>query len=119
MTIYITKDNLVCNMFTEKTGVIPLTVSDKLYWQKLCVTPFYYAWQYDDENDEFNLVPILTAVAMRERRKVECFDLIDNKSRLWWDNLSSEDYAAVNAWYQAWLDAPETLVVPDLPEVLK
>lgn len=54
---------------------------------------------------------------IRERRSNECFTVI-NRGRLWYDRLPSEIYTKLNKWYQAWLDAPNTLIVPEyLPEI--
>ena len=51
---------------------------------------------------------------IRHRREAECFPVI-NRGSLWYDSLSSEQKAELKEWYEAWLDAPETLVVPTKP----
>lgn len=48
------------------------------------------------------------------RREVECFPVI-NRGLPWYAQLTPERYAEVMAWYSAWLEAPDTLVVPDRP----
>jgi hypothetical protein len=56
--------------------------------------------------------------AIRERRAVECFAVID-RSPLWYSRLTAEQYDELMEWYLAWLDAPETGVMPEKPEWLK
>ena len=49
---------------------------------------------------------------IREVRKTKCFPII-NRGKLWYDRLTNEQYGELREWYQKWLDATETLVVPD------
>lgn len=56
-------------------------------------------------------------VIIRHRRETECFPII-NRGSLWYDSLTAEQKAELATWYQAWLDAPETLVVPQKPSWL-
>lgn len=51
---------------------------------------------------------------LRSRREAECFPVI-NRGALWYNKLSEEQKQELSAWYEAWLDAPETNVVPDRP----
>lgn len=51
---------------------------------------------------------------IRKRREKECFPII-NRGSLWYEKLSEEQDAELREWYQAWLDAPATLVIPDRP----
>jgi hypothetical protein len=117
-TIQLTKEKLVCNLFTGDTYFSTLLISNEQF-EKVRAFPDYHAWQYDDCTDTFTLIPILSEQAIRHRRQTECFNLIDAKSRLWWDSLSSEDYTLIKNWYKAWLDAPATKIIPELPESLK
>lgn len=116
--IYLTKDNLVWNLFTEdeyyKTLIIP-----EAQFEKINVFPDYHAWKYNEQEDTFTLVPILSEHMIRSRRQTECFSIIDTKSRLWWDSLSPTNYSIIKQWYQDWLDAPATKKIPELPEILK
>lgn len=71
--------------------------------------------------DEDKLVAVKAerqADEIRARRADECFSLID-RSPLWYDRLTPEQTAALNSWYQSWLDAPATGLVPDPLEWLK
>ncbi len=54
---------------------------------------------------------------LRRRREVECFPII-NRGQLWHDSLTEEQRAELKEWYQAWLNVPETLTVPNKPEWL-
>lgn len=52
--------------------------------------------------------------SLRQQREVECFSVI-NRGQLWYNGLSTEQYAELNDWYQAWLIVTDTLTVPDKP----
>ena len=47
----------------------------------------------------------------------ECFPVI-NRGKLWYNLLSASQLSELNAWYTAWLNAPETLEIPKKPEWL-
>lgn len=51
---------------------------------------------------------------IRRQRETECFPII-NRGQLWYANLSPEQLAELSNWYSNWLDAPETLTIPDAP----
>lgn len=48
---------------------------------------------------------------IRHRREQECFSII-NRGQLWYDRLTEEQSIELKNWYQAWLDATNTRVVP-------
>ena len=48
---------------------------------------------------------------IRRQREERCFPYI-NRGNLWYERLSREQLDGLKAWYQAWLDAPETLEIP-------
>ena len=52
--------------------------------------------------------------SIRRLREKECFPII-NRGQLWYANLSPEQLAELSNWYSNWLDAPETLTIPDAP----
>ena len=54
---------------------------------------------------------------LRNQREVECFHII-NRGKLWYDNLTTEQIAELNKWYNAWLDVTETKVIPNKPNWL-
>ena len=54
---------------------------------------------------------------IRSRRESECFSII-NRGELWYKHLTEEQIEELDTWYQSWLDAPETLIIPEKPEWL-
>lgn len=54
---------------------------------------------------------------LRQRREEECFSVI-NRSALWYVRLTEEQKAALDVWYQKWLDVTETREVPTPPSWL-
>ncbi len=55
---------------------------------------------------------------LRARREAECFPVI-NRGALWYDKLTAEQRSELSAWYEAWLDAPQTGVAPSKPTWLE
>lgn len=49
--------------------------------------------------------------SLRAQREAECFSVI-NRGKLWYDGLTEEQLGELKAWYQAWLDAPQTKEKP-------
>ena len=117
MVIPLTIDNIVCNAEFQKMEKV-INVSREL-GERVSCCPLYHAWKYMEETDTFELITLTDNNTLRKRRKAECFDLIDHKSKLWWDSLSEKDNAAVKQWYADWLAVTETKVIPALPDILK
>ena len=55
---------------------------------------------------------------IRARREMECFSII-NRGELWYNKLSEEQKTELLTWYEAWLDAPQTGIVPEKLEWIK
>lgn len=55
---------------------------------------------------------------IREQRDIECFPII-NRGGLWYELLISQEKTELMEWYQAWLEATETLEIPMKPNWLK
>lgn len=55
---------------------------------------------------------------LRELRETECFAVI-NRGKVWYDNLTATQLQELDAWYKAWLDVTNTMVVPTAPGWLK
>lgn len=55
---------------------------------------------------------------LRVNRETECFEVI-NRSNLWYNALTEAQKLELDAWYHAWLDVTDTMVVPEKPEWLK
>ena len=51
---------------------------------------------------------------IRERREKECFTIV-NRGQLWYEKLSKKKKEELEIWYQAWLYATNTGVIPDKP----
>ena len=45
--------------------------------------------------------------------------LMVNRGKLWYDSLSNEQSIELQNWYQNWLDAPETMIIPTMPAWIK
>lgn len=56
----------------------------------------------------------IALIELRNQREEECFSVI-NRGALWYDRLTEEQKQELSAWYQAWLDAPQTSVIPTKP----
>lgn len=56
----------------------------------------------------------ITANNLRARRLSECFPIV-NRGALWYDKLTEEQRSELSAWYEAWLNAPETGIAPETP----
>lgn len=54
---------------------------------------------------------------IRTKREIECFPFI-NRGALWYELLTTEQKEELKVWYQAWLDAPTTNLIPDKPSWL-
>lgn len=56
---------------------------------------------------------------IRKRREIECFPII-NRGGLWYEKLTQEQKEEeLSSWYESWLDAPATGLVPEPPTWLK
>lgn len=52
---------------------------------------------------------------LRKRREEECFSVV-NRGKLWYNNLTSEQYYQLKKWYNDWLDVTITRVPPIKPD---
>lgn len=59
----------------------------------------------------------ITTDTIRRKRNSECFSVI-NRGTLWYQSLTEAQLVELSQWYNAWLNAPETLVVPEKPSWL-
>lgn len=51
---------------------------------------------------------------IRVQRSEECFPII-NRGALWYDKLADEQKEELSSWYEEWLNAPETGIIPSKP----
>ena len=98
---------------SDATTVIE--ISDEEF-QKVSTIPFYQNWRY--VKGQFVLQDLYDNDSLKLRRQKECFNIVDNRSPMWYNHLSDEQKAELDAWYQAWLDVTETHVIPNKPEWL-
>lgn len=56
--------------------------------------------------------------SLRNKRTSECFPII-NRGKLWYDNLTQEQLAELDKWYNDWLNVTETLDEPVKPSWIK
>lgn len=54
----------------------------------------------------------IKADGLRAQRAAQCFPIV-NRGALWYDKLTDEQKTELSAWYEAWLDAPQTGSAPD------
>lgn len=50
----------------------------------------------------------------RQRREKECFSVI-NRGQLWYESITLPQLLELRAWYKAWLNVTDTMVVPEKP----
>ena len=116
MIVYITENNYL-NGPTIDGGTIPLVIDEKKI-EKTKEVPAFKAWQYNEDIDDFILVDLVDTTCLRERRQIECFNLLSNLSIFWYNNLSETELAEIKSWYVAWLNVTDTKLIPTLPECL-
>lgn len=78
---------------------------------------FYQAWKYDGEKLVYDMEQAQKIQndyrknEIRARREKECFSYV-NRGTLWYNKLTPEQDIELQNWYDAWLEAPETLIIP-------
>lgn len=50
----------------------------------------------------------------RQQREKECFSII-NRGQLWYESITLPQLLELRAWYKAWLNVTDTMVVPEKP----
>lgn len=90
--------------------------------REIVETPAIPGKEAYDEYEDIQVYVLYTAEELdeikradiRRRRVSECFSVI-NRGKLWYDRLTVAKEIELTDWYNAWLDAPETLTVPERP----
>lgn len=79
---------------------------------------------YDEYEDIYVFIPYTEEERLevqkddlRNRREAECYSVI-NRGELWYSMLTEEQKTELKAWYIAWLNVTDTLVVPETPAFL-
>ena len=109
--VKINKDGFLESIYIND-ATIEIEVDDELYETLMCCK---IGKNWKQEDGEFHMVELLDEQVIRERREVECFNLIDNRSPRWWSHLSEERRKELDVWYEAWLVATETQIIPEKP----
>ena len=84
----------------------------------------FQAWKYDgeklvfDESRAQDLQNESQKNEIREERMRKCFPIV-NRGQFWYDTLTQSEKNEIREWYQQWLDAPETGVIPDDLDFIK
>ena len=83
-----------------------------------CFSPDkFQAWKYDGEKLVYDMEQAQKIQnnyrknEIRARREKECFSYV-NRGTLWYNKLTPEQDIEFQNWYDAWLEAPETLIIP-------
>jgi len=67
---------------------------------------------------ENELVMLRQISEIRIRRETECYPIV-NRGLLWYESLTIKQKLELSKWYQAWLNAPSTLTIPERPDWLE
>lgn len=95
-----------------RDATIELEVTDEQL-EQISTFSFNTNWRYVD--GEFVLESLMDDDSLRERRQRECFNIVDNRSQLWWNKLTEIQREEIKMWYEAWLNVTETRVIPKKP----
>lgn len=112
--IKVNKDGFVESPYTLDADIIK-EVDDDIY-EMLMSCRIGMNWRLIGNG--FQMVDILDEGIIRQRRQIECFNAIDEKSALWWNHLSDEKKKEIDLWYESWLEAPKTKTIPEKPKWL-
>ena len=84
----------------------------------------FQAWKYDGEKLVYDIEQAKVLQAERNKDKIRferqrvCFPVV-NRGQFWYDTLTQSEKNEIREWYQQWLDAPETGVIPDDLDFIK
>ena len=119
-------DILCCfNFIPEEFGRYKLK-SKPFYNPSLgSISPEMYVSESGKEEKVFIYVPYTEEELLenrkneiRKKREEECFPII-NRGTLWYNKLTDEQKIELSNWYDAWLNAPETLKIPEILSWIK
>lgn len=72
-------------------------------------------------NDKLNNSEVKNARELNKIRNLRenvCFPIV-NRGQMWYNKLSEEQKAELDTWYEDWLNAPETKIIPSTPDWIK
>lgn len=93
---------------------VPLPEDEAHFSEHYCAYKFEDRKLFFDEKQAAVLSNKEIIDDIRHRREVECFPIV-NRGHLWYEKLSKKKKEELEEWYQAWLDATNTGVVPEKP----
>lgn len=100
-------------LFDVPDEILPEDFDENAFFYKYEGGRFIFDPEYKSDLEHDQCV-----AEIRYHRDTVCFPVI-NRGGLWYDMLTDEQKEELKAWYTAWLDAPETLVEPEMPTWLK
>lgn len=115
MIVYINNDGFLASPYISD-ATTPIDVSDDI-WEIISSNKIFYNWKL--ENGEWKSVCINKSESLRNLRIEQCFNILDNRSVLWYNNLTSDQLEELNNWYQDWLNVTDTEIIPKTPTWLK
>jgi hypothetical protein len=95
-----------------RDATIEMEITDEQF-EAISTFGFNTNWRYVD--GEFVLESLMDDDSLRERRQRECFNIVDNRSQLWWNKLTDSQREEIETWYEAWLAVTETKIIPEKP----
>lgn len=100
-----TKNSIVDNCDYYEIDLIEDSINDDLLFCKFIDGEIVF-------DEELKLQVLMQRI--RNNREIQCFSVI-NRGQLWYNHLTEEQLQELEIWYQAWLDAPQTLAEPERP----
>lgn len=115
MLVYINKEGFLKSP-DILDATIPMEVSEDT-WDIISYCKNFHNWKY--ENGNWTQVCINNEAYLRKCRTIDCFNILDNRSLLWYNSLTEEQLEELNKWYQDWLNVTDTKIIPETPSWLK
>lgn len=113
MIIYINKDGYLAAPGVKDCNIEYEITAD----QATMVSSFPMDKRWKLINGKLTLVDYITIADIRNLRDNECFSVI-NRGILWYELLTEQQKVELKKWYNAWLDATDTMVIPKKPSWL-
>lgn len=122
-------NNMILRVYMEDTTdevIEPYKeIDDDTLYERFFSTPGDRALFFEEDSivEKDRIFPDeLVLLNIRLRREEECFSITD-RSQMWYNtvyvNFTDTQKQEFQDWYTAWLNAPETRVIPDKPDWLK
>lgn len=118
------KDNLIVGYITlgnpvatEEYDIIEIDLKEEDLPKEWFYNKYINGKFILDEEYKKNDLDIKLLTDIRFRRETECFEIV-NRGTAWYNIFvnTPERQKEFNNWYQAWLNAPETRIIPVKPD---